>query len=118
MKYAVLVARREYVENAKTKGFWIGMFLFPTILFLMIQVPIWLQEKATPVRYFALVINRESWRRSWNPTWRNPTSEGFSRRSRNMPERMWCREKSRKRCGSLGAFSAWRVRMMINHPSL
>jgi ABC-2 type transport system permease protein len=55
MKYASLVARREYVENAKTKGFWISLFLFPAIIFLMFQVPIWLEEKATPVRYFVLV---------------------------------------------------------------
>ncbi len=55
MKYALLVARREFIENARTKGFWIGIFLFPAIIFLMIQVPIWLEKKATPVRYFALV---------------------------------------------------------------
>lgn len=55
MKYAALVARREYVENAKTKGFWIGMLLFPALLFLSIQVPVWLKEKATPVRYYVLV---------------------------------------------------------------
>jgi ABC-2 type transport system permease protein len=55
MKYAFLVAWREYVENVKTKGFWIGMFLMPIILFLTAQVPIWLEQKATPIRYFALI---------------------------------------------------------------
>ena len=55
MKYAFLVAWREYAENAKTKGFWIGIFLLPAILFLSIQVPIWLEQKATPIRYFVLV---------------------------------------------------------------
>jgi len=55
MRYALLVAWREYAENAKTKGFWIGIFLLPVILFLSIQVPIWLEKKATPVRYFVLV---------------------------------------------------------------
>lgn len=55
MKYAALVARREYLENARTKGFWIGMLLFPAVLFLSIQVPVWLREKATPVRYYVLV---------------------------------------------------------------
>ena len=55
MKYAFLVAWREYAENAKTKGFWIGLFLMPAILFLSAQVPIWLQEKATPTRSFVLV---------------------------------------------------------------
>lgn len=55
MKYAFLVAWREYAENAKTKGFWIGLFLMPAILFLSAQVPIWLQEKATPMRSFVVV---------------------------------------------------------------
>ncbi len=55
MKYALLVAWREYAENAKTKGFWIGLFLMPAILFLSIQAPIWLEQKATPLRYFVLV---------------------------------------------------------------
>lgn len=55
MRYAFLVAWREYAENAKTKGFWIGLFLLPTILFFSIQVPIWLEQKAAPVRYFILV---------------------------------------------------------------
>lgn len=55
MKYAFLVAWREYAENAKTKGFWLSLFLMPTILFLSAQVPIWLEQKATPTRYFVLV---------------------------------------------------------------
>jgi len=55
MRYVFLVAWREFAENAKTKGFWIGIFLLPVILFLSIQVPIWLEKKATPVRYFVLV---------------------------------------------------------------
>ena len=55
MKYAFLVAWREYAENAKTKGFWISLFLMPTILFLSAQVPIWLEQKATPTRHFVLV---------------------------------------------------------------
>jgi len=55
MKYALLVALREYAESAKAKGFWIGIFLMPTILFLSIQAPIWLEKKATPVRHFLIV---------------------------------------------------------------
>lgn len=55
MKYAYLVAWREYVESAKAKGFWISLFLMPAILFLSLQAPIWLEEKATPVHYFVLV---------------------------------------------------------------
>lgn len=32
MRYAFLIALREYAENAKTKGFWIGIFMFPLII--------------------------------------------------------------------------------------
>ena len=38
MRCPLLIARREYVENARTKGFWIGIFMMPAILFLSIQV--------------------------------------------------------------------------------
>jgi len=54
MKYALLVAIREYIENAKTKGFWIGIMIFPVMILIAIQVPRYL-EKATPTRYFVLV---------------------------------------------------------------
>jgi ABC-2 type transport system permease protein len=55
MKYALLVAWREYAESIKAKGFWISIFLMPTMLFFSIQAPIWLEQKATPVRYYVLV---------------------------------------------------------------
>jgi ABC-2 type transport system permease protein len=55
MKYALLIAVREYLENAKTKGFWIGLFLFPLIIFGSMQVPVWLEKKGTPTRHFVLV---------------------------------------------------------------
>jgi ABC-2 type transport system permease protein len=55
MKYAFLVAWREYAESAKAKGFWLSIWLMPVMLFLSIQVPIWLDQKATPVRHFILV---------------------------------------------------------------
>jgi ABC-2 type transport system permease protein len=55
MKYAGLVARREYLETIKTRGFWVGVFMFPLILFLSTSVPAWLAQKATPVRYYVLV---------------------------------------------------------------
>ncbi len=60
MKYAFLVAWREYVENAKTKGFWLGMLVVPMIIFATIQVPIWLQKKGTPTRYYVLVDQSKS----------------------------------------------------------
>ena len=55
MKYIFLIAWREYSENARTKGFWLGLLLVPLIFFLSIQVPVWLQKKGTPTRYYVLV---------------------------------------------------------------
>lgn len=60
MKFAFLVAWREYAENAKTKGFWLGILLVPVIIFFSVQVPIWLETKGTPTRYFVLVDQSES----------------------------------------------------------
>jgi ABC-2 type transport system permease protein len=54
MRFVFLVAWREYSENAKTKGFWIGMFMFPMILFLAVNVSV-LLSKGTPVRHYVLV---------------------------------------------------------------
>lgn len=55
MKYIYLIAWREYAENAKTKGFWIGLLIVPLIIFGSIQIPVWLQKKGTPTRYYVLV---------------------------------------------------------------
>jgi ABC-2 type transport system permease protein len=55
LKYAWLVALREYGENARTKGFWIGILMFPIFLAIGIKVPRFLEEKARPTRYFAVV---------------------------------------------------------------
>jgi ABC-2 type transport system permease protein len=55
MRFAFLVAWREYAENAKTKGFWLGILLVPVIIFFSAQVPIWLETKGTPTRHFVLV---------------------------------------------------------------
>ena len=49
------IAAREYSENARTKGFWINLLMFPAILFLSIKVPQLLEEKAKPARHFVLV---------------------------------------------------------------
>lgn len=60
MKYALLVAWREYAENARTKGFWISLLLVPTIIFFSIQAPIWLEKKGTPTRYYVLLDQSET----------------------------------------------------------
>ena len=53
MKYALLVALREFAEHTKTKGFWIGIFLFPVLAFAGVKVPMLLKD-VTPTRYFAV----------------------------------------------------------------
>ncbi len=54
MRRAGLVAWHEYVEHAKTKGFWIGILLLPAVLLLAIQGSFWLGQRATPARYFVV----------------------------------------------------------------
>jgi ABC-2 type transport system permease protein len=49
-----LIALREYVENAKTKGFWIGIFMLPLMLGVGIGVTT-LLARSEPSRYFAVV---------------------------------------------------------------
>ena len=54
MRYAFLVAWREFAENAKTKGFWIGIFIFPLLIWASMSAGA-LLEKTKPVRNFVLV---------------------------------------------------------------
>jgi ABC-2 type transport system permease protein len=54
MKYMLLIALREYAENAKTKSFWIGIFMLPLIMAISIAVSTKL-SKAEPSRYFVVV---------------------------------------------------------------
>ena len=44
------VALREYLENIKTKGFWIGILIFPLLLWMMIEIPQFLQERGIPTQ--------------------------------------------------------------------
>ncbi len=55
MRNAFLVASREYAENARTKGFWVNLLMFPILLVASVKVPELLQDKAKPVRHFVLV---------------------------------------------------------------
>src|SRR5262245_35147946 len=54
MRYALLVAWREFAENVKTKGFWIGILIFPLLIYASITLSTVL-EKSKPVRNFVLV---------------------------------------------------------------
>lgn len=54
MRHTLLIARREFVENAKTKGFWIGIFILPVIIGIGIGISTWL-ARAESSRHFVLV---------------------------------------------------------------
>ena len=54
MKRSVLVAKRELLENLKTKGFWIGILMMPIMLALVIFVPL-LAETTKDVKKFIVI---------------------------------------------------------------
>lgn len=54
MRYTLLIALREYAENAKTKGFWIGLFMFPVLIGMSLGASA-LLARAEPSRYFVLI---------------------------------------------------------------
>ena len=56
---ALLVAQREFLDNVKTKGFWISILIFPIILTAAIVLPTVL-EKTRSAREFA-VIDQSGW---------------------------------------------------------
>jgi ABC-2 type transport system permease protein len=54
VKYALLVAAREFGEHVKTKGFWIGILLFPVLAIASVKVP-QLLDRTKSTRHFAVV---------------------------------------------------------------
>src|SRR6185295_10517456 len=54
MRYTLLIALREFIENTKTKGFWIGIFMLPLIMTVSIAVSTKL-AKSEPSRNFVVV---------------------------------------------------------------
>ncbi|MCE9595552.1 MAG: ABC transporter permease [Planctomycetes bacterium] len=54
MRNAWLVAAREYGENVRTKGFWIGICVFPVLITISIKAESWL-ERVKPTRNFVVV---------------------------------------------------------------
>ena len=54
MRNAWLVAGREYGENVRTKGFWIGILIFPILITIGIKAESWL-EGVKPTRNFVVV---------------------------------------------------------------
>lgn len=55
MRNAMMVAAREYAENARTKGFWIGILMVPVLLVGAVFVMRWLASDATPTRHYIVV---------------------------------------------------------------
>lgn len=55
MYRTLLIARREFLENVKTKGFWLGILLFPLIIVVSAALPAFLARKATPTRAFVVI---------------------------------------------------------------
>ena len=53
------VALREYLENVKTKGFWIGILLFPGMLWMLIELPQFLEERGIPTRHVVIIDRSE-----------------------------------------------------------
>lgn len=49
-----LVAKREFLENVRTKGFWIGILMMPVMLVLVILLPI-LAESAREAKTYVVV---------------------------------------------------------------
>jgi len=55
MRPSLLIAGREFIENARTRGFWVGLFVFPALWMLASQFGGYLARKPTPTRHFVLV---------------------------------------------------------------
>jgi ABC-2 type transport system permease protein len=54
MKMIGLIARREYAENVKTKGFWLTVAIFPIIIVGMLFLQTLLSD-ATPTRFYLVI---------------------------------------------------------------
>lgn len=59
MRRIWLIAHREFMENARTKSFWIGILIFPVMLALFIIVPELLERTKSARRY--AVIDESGW---------------------------------------------------------
>ncbi len=54
-----LVAQREFLENVRTKAFWIGILVVPLILMVAFIVPSWLEGKKSARKY--AVVDHSGW---------------------------------------------------------
>lgn len=51
MRRMWLIALREYIENVRTKGFWIGIFMMPVVLVLLAFVPMLIESTRAAKTY-------------------------------------------------------------------
>ena len=59
MKRAFLVTQREYLENVRTKGFWIGIMIMPIMLVLAATIPFIVESTREAKKY--AVIDHSGW---------------------------------------------------------
>jgi len=59
MKRAFLVTQREYLENVRTKGFWIGILIMPVMLVMAVTIPFIVESTREAKRY--AVIDHSDW---------------------------------------------------------
>ncbi len=55
MRRTLLIALREFLENVRTKGFWMGILLFPILIIVSGFLPGFLARKATATRNFVVL---------------------------------------------------------------
>lgn len=59
VRHALLIATREYLENVRTRGFWLSLLLLPVILVVLSVVPIMLTDSASTSNY--AVLDQSGW---------------------------------------------------------
>ncbi len=59
VRHALLIATREYLENVRTRGFWLSLLLLPLILAVLSIVPIMLADSASTSDY--AVLDQSGW---------------------------------------------------------
>ena len=59
VRHALLIAAREYLENVRTRGFWLSLLLLPVVLAVLSIVPIMLADSASTSEY--AVLDQSGW---------------------------------------------------------
>ncbi|HKI75411.1 MAG TPA: hypothetical protein VJ998_12225, partial [Pseudomonadales bacterium] len=59
MSRTLLIAQREFLENMRTRGFWIGILMLPLVLALVALVPLAVQSLSKPKHY--TVVDHSGW---------------------------------------------------------